>query len=102
MQGVSVFFEYDTPKIVHIRSKKIGILSRLVQTCVLAYVIGYVLVFSKGYQEVDEVVSAVTSKVKGGTKDADTRCCGSVTFPWIRICITSKARKSLKKEVSPN
>jgi hypothetical protein len=36
-----------------------------VQTCVLAYVVGYVLVYRKGYQEEDEVVAAVTSKVKG-------------------------------------
>jgi P2X purinoceptor 4 len=77
---VSVFFEYDTPKIVHIKSKKIGILSRLVQSCVLAYVIGYVLVYNKGYQEVDEVVGAVTSKAKGG-KDFCTRLFTSVADP---------------------
>ena len=64
-QGVGTFFEYDTPKIVHIRSKKIGILSRSVQACVIAYVVGYVMVYRKGYQEVDKVVSAVTAKVKG-------------------------------------
>jgi len=64
-QGVGAFFEYDTPKIVHIRSKKIGILSRSVQACVIAYVVGYVMVYRKGYQEVDKVVSAVTAKVKG-------------------------------------
>ena len=62
-RGVGVFFEYDTPKIVHIQSKRIGVLSRLVQTLILAYVIGYVLVYSKGYQDVDEAVSSVTTKV---------------------------------------
>jgi P2X purinoceptor 4 len=61
-QGVGAFFEYNTPKIVHIRSKKIGILSRSVQACVIAYVVGYVMVYNKGYQEVDKVVSAVTVK----------------------------------------
>jgi len=64
-QGVGAFFEYDTPKIVHIRSKKIGILSRSVQACVIAYVVGYVMVYNKGYQDTDKVVSAVTAKVKG-------------------------------------
>ena len=64
-KGVGVFFEYDTPKIVHIRSKKIGILSRSVQACVIAYVVGYVMVYKKGYQEAEKVVSAVTAKVKG-------------------------------------
>lgn len=32
--------EYDTPKIVHIKNKKVGILNRLVQLGILAYVIG--------------------------------------------------------------
>jgi len=64
-QGVAVFFEYDTPKIVHIKSKKIGILSRLVQLAIIAYVIGYVLYYNKAYQEFDNVVSAVSAKVKG-------------------------------------
>ena len=63
--GTAAFFEYDTPKIVHIRSKKIGILSRTVQAGVIAYIVGYVLVYNKGYQELDKAVSAVTAKVKG-------------------------------------
>ena len=40
--AVGVFFEYDTPKIVHIRSKKVGVINRLIQFAILAYVIGYV------------------------------------------------------------
>lgn len=64
-QGIAVFFEYDTPKIVHIKSKKIGVLSRFVQLAIIAYIIGYVLYYNKAYQEFDEVVSAVSSKVKG-------------------------------------
>ncbi len=32
--------EYDTPKIVHIKNKKVGILNRLVQLGILGYVIG--------------------------------------------------------------
>ncbi len=27
-KGVAVFFEYDTPRIVHIKSKKVGVISR--------------------------------------------------------------------------
>ena len=27
-KGVSLFFEYDTPRIVHIKSKKVGVISR--------------------------------------------------------------------------
>ena len=37
---VETVFEYDTPKYVHIKNKKIGIIYRLVQLAILAYVIG--------------------------------------------------------------
>ncbi|XP_054851897.1 P2X purinoceptor 4 [Eublepharis macularius] len=58
-------FEYDTPRIVLIRSRKVGLMNRLVQLAILAYVIGWVFVWEKGYQETDSVVSSVTTKVKG-------------------------------------
>ena len=64
-KGVAVFFEYDTPKIVHIRSKVIGIFNRIVQLVIIAYIIVWVLVYKKGYQEVDTGVSGTTTKVKG-------------------------------------
>ncbi|XP_059179557.1 P2X purinoceptor 4-like isoform X2 [Physella acuta] len=63
--GLSLFFEYNTPRIVHIRSKKVGIINRLLQLTIIAYVIGYAIVYKKGYQEFDDVQSAVTTKVKG-------------------------------------
>ena len=65
LQGASIFFEYDTPKIVHIKSKKIGIFSRLIQLLIVSYIVGFVLVYKKGYQETGAVVSAVTAKLKG-------------------------------------
>ena len=33
-------FEYDTPRIVLIRSRKVGLMNRTVQLLILAYVIG--------------------------------------------------------------
>lgn len=38
----SFFFEYDTPRIVLIRSRKVGLVNRAVQLAILAYVIGWV------------------------------------------------------------
>ncbi|XP_053135435.1 P2X purinoceptor 4 [Hemicordylus capensis] len=61
----SFLFEYDTPRIVSIKSRKVGLMNRLVQLVILAYVIGWVFVWEKGYQETDSVVSSVTTKVKG-------------------------------------
>ncbi|XP_045152686.1 P2X purinoceptor 4 isoform X1 [Echinops telfairi] len=58
-------FEYDTPRIVLIRSRKVGLMNRVVQLLILAYVIGWVFVWEKGYQEMDSVVSSVTTKAKG-------------------------------------
>ena len=40
--AIGLFFEYDTPKIVHIRSKKVGIINRLLQLIIIAYIIGSV------------------------------------------------------------
>lgn len=36
----SFLFEYDTPRIVLIRSRKVGLINRGVQLAILAYVIG--------------------------------------------------------------
>ncbi|XP_064531150.1 P2X purinoceptor 4 isoform X3 [Pseudopipra pipra] len=63
----SFLFEYDTPRIVLIRSRKVGLINRGVQLAILAYVIGWVFLWQKGYQETDSVVSSVTTKVKGVT-----------------------------------
>ncbi|XP_007448780.1 PREDICTED: P2X purinoceptor 4 [Lipotes vexillifer] len=60
-------FEYDTPRIVLIRSRKVGLMNRAVQLLILAYVIGWVFVWEKGYQEMDSVVSSITAKAKGVT-----------------------------------
>lgn len=34
------FFEYDTPRMVLVRNKKVGVVFRLIQLVVLVYVIG--------------------------------------------------------------
>ena len=39
-KAISAFFEYDTPKIVHIKSKKVGFVNRLIQLAILAYILG--------------------------------------------------------------
>lgn len=38
MLGAAIL-EYDTPKIVHIKNKKIGALNRLVQLAIVGYII---------------------------------------------------------------
>ncbi|XP_051533549.1 P2X purinoceptor 4a isoform X2 [Myxocyprinus asiaticus] len=59
------FFDYSTSKILVIRSRKVGTLNRFTQALVIAYIIGYVCILKKGYQDTDTVLSSVTTKVKG-------------------------------------
>ena len=71
LQGASLFFEYDTPKIVHIKSKKIGIFSRLIQLLIISYIVGWAIIHERGYQESSPVESSFITKVKG-TTSSDT------------------------------
>ncbi|TNN82711.1 P2X purinoceptor 5 [Liparis tanakae] len=70
MAGWGAFFvsllNYKTAKFVIAENRKIGILFRLYQLAVLGYIIGWVFVMKKGYQEREEAVQAsVITKVKG-------------------------------------
>nr|XP_009932171.1 PREDICTED: P2X purinoceptor 1 [Opisthocomus hoazin] len=68
MEKVSSFlFEYDTPRMVLVRNKKVGLTFRLIQLIVLAYIIGWVFLYEKGYQSQDSIVSSVSVKLKGLT-----------------------------------
>eukprot|EP00066_Takifugu_rubripes_P027045 XP_011616311.1 PREDICTED: P2X purinoceptor 1 isoform X3 [Takifugu rubripes] len=59
------FFEYETPRQVLVRNRRVGVVCRLIQLGVLAYIIGWVFIYEKGYQSTDMAVSSVFSKMKG-------------------------------------
>ncbi|XP_069827244.1 P2X purinoceptor 1 isoform X2 [Dendropsophus ebraccatus] len=59
------FFEYDTPRMVLVRDKKVGLTFRLIQFGVLCYIVGWVFLYEKGYQAVDGIISSVSVKMKG-------------------------------------
>ncbi|CAG5126492.1 unnamed protein product, partial [Candidula unifasciata] len=59
------FFEYDTPMMVHIKNKTVGIINRVFELIILSYIVFYGILYEKGYQEYDEVRSAVATKLKG-------------------------------------
>ncbi|XP_032125935.1 P2X purinoceptor 1 isoform X3 [Sapajus apella] len=59
------FFEYDTPRMVLVRNKKVGVVFRLIQLLVLVYVVGWVFVYEKGYQTSSGLISSVSVKLKG-------------------------------------
>ncbi|XP_041053749.1 P2X purinoceptor 1 isoform X1 [Carcharodon carcharias] len=58
-------FEYDTPRMVTVKNRRIGLIFRLIQLGVLAYIIGWVFIYEKGYQSTDTTISSVSVKVKG-------------------------------------
>ncbi|XP_035288926.1 P2X purinoceptor 1 isoform X2 [Anguilla anguilla] len=58
-------FEYETPRQVLVKSKRVGIVCRVIQLVVLAYIIGWVFIYEKGYQITDTAISSVFTKVKG-------------------------------------
>ncbi|XP_061104860.1 P2X purinoceptor 1 isoform X2 [Conger conger] len=58
-------FEYETPRQVLVKNKQVGIVCRLIQLFVLAYIIGWVFIYEKGYQVSDTAISSVLTKMKG-------------------------------------
>uniref|UniRef100_A0A3Q1HM50 ATP receptor n=1 Tax=Anabas testudineus TaxID=64144 RepID=A0A3Q1HM50_ANATE len=59
---------YKTEKYVIAENRRIGILFRLYQLAVLGYIIGWVFVVKKGYQEREEAIqTSVITKLKGVT-----------------------------------
>ncbi|KAM4700258.1 P2X purinoceptor 5 isoform 1-T1 [Discoglossus pictus] len=59
-------FDYKTEKYVIAKNKKVGILFRILQLSILAYLVGWVFVVKKGYQETDtSIQSSVITKLKG-------------------------------------
>ena len=60
--------EYETPRLVRIHNRKLGLVRRLIQFSIVCYVLLYALWLQKGYQEFTRVESSVTVKIKGVTK----------------------------------
>uniref|UniRef100_UPI00358E7C71 P2X purinoceptor 4-like isoform X1 n=1 Tax=Myxine glutinosa TaxID=7769 RepID=UPI00358E7C71 len=72
---------YDTQRFVHIRSTSAACLQYLLQIAVVAYVIGWVIIYRHGYQDMEVPVSTVTSKLKGVAfyRDNDSSSSGGVS-----------------------
>ncbi|KAI5089282.1 P2X purinoceptor 1 [Silurus meridionalis] len=59
------FFEYETPRQVLVKNPRVGIACRILQLGVLAYIIGWVFIYERGYQNEDTAISSVFTKMKG-------------------------------------
>lgn len=58
-------FTYSTVREARIKSWKITALFRLFQLGIIGYIIGWSIVYQRGYQTTDSVSGTVTTKVKG-------------------------------------
>lgn len=52
-------------KTVRLRSKKIGVFYRLVQLLIVSYVVGYAIIYRRGYQLLSDARGTTTTKLKG-------------------------------------
>ncbi|XP_053136001.1 P2X purinoceptor 2 [Hemicordylus capensis] len=63
------FWDYETPKVIVVKNRTLGVIYRLVQLLILVYFIWYVFIIQKGYQESESgPESSVITKVKGVTR----------------------------------
>ena len=61
----SIFFEYETPKVVTVKNVPMGILRLSLQTSALCFLVLFQLWYARGYQTFLDVEASVTTKVKG-------------------------------------
>ena len=61
----SIFFEYETPKVVTVKNVPMGILRLSLQTGALCFLVLFQLWYARGYQTFLDVEASVTTKVKG-------------------------------------
>ena len=63
----SIFFEYETPKVVTVKNVPMGIFRIIVQGAILLFLFGFQMLYSRGYQSFGDVEASVTTKIKGRT-----------------------------------
>ncbi|XP_004635897.1 P2X purinoceptor 2 isoform X1 [Octodon degus] len=65
----SAFWDYETPKVIVVRNRRLGIVYRAVQLLILLYFVWYVFIVQKSYQDSETgPESSVITKVKGITE----------------------------------
>ena len=61
---VGFFTVYSTPKVVQVQNRKIAVFNRIIQLLIFAYVLGFMIIYKKGYQLSSSIESAVITKIK--------------------------------------
>ncbi|XP_045313763.1 P2X purinoceptor 2 isoform X2 [Leopardus geoffroyi] len=64
----SAFWDYETPKVIVVKNRRLGVVYRAVQLLILLYFVWYVFIVQKSYQDSETgPESSVITKVKGIT-----------------------------------
>ncbi|XP_027271667.1 P2X purinoceptor 2 isoform X2 [Cricetulus griseus] len=64
----SAFWDYETPKVIVVRNRRLGFVHRMVQLLILLYFVWYVFIVQKSYQDSETgPESSIITKVKGIT-----------------------------------
>ncbi|KAM7051350.1 P2X purinoceptor 2 isoform 2-T2 [Molossus nigricans] len=64
----SAFWDYETPKVIVVKNRQLGVVYRVVQLLILLYFVWYVFIVQKSYQDRETgPESSVITKVKGIT-----------------------------------
>ncbi|KAM4857737.1 P2X purinoceptor 2 isoform 1-T1 [Urocitellus parryii] len=64
----SAFWDYETPKVIVVRNRRLGVVYRTVQLLILLYFVWYVFIVQKSYQDSETgPESSIITKVKGIT-----------------------------------
>lgn len=62
----SYFFSYETPKVIEIESRFVGVSHKILQLILFALVIVWVFILNNGYQFIDNgAIGGTTNKIKG-------------------------------------
>ncbi|XP_063081414.1 P2X purinoceptor 2 isoform X1 [Cavia porcellus] len=65
----SAFWDYETPKVIVVRNRRLGVVYRAVQLLILLYFVWYVFIVQKSYQDSETgPESSIITKVKGITQ----------------------------------
>ncbi|EDM14053.1 purinergic receptor P2X, ligand-gated ion channel, 2, isoform CRA_h [Rattus norvegicus] len=68
----SAFWDYETPKVIVVRNRRLGFVHRMVQLLILLYFVWYVFIVQKSYQDSETgPESSIITKVKGITMSED-------------------------------
>ena len=57
--------EYETPRYVKVHNPLLGLVLRTSQAIIITYIVGWAMLYERGYQETSPVESSVITKVKG-------------------------------------